>query len=67
MNLDFNQDGDFAFTGLTQHSQNSPALVDILTAQQSSAKKRVGWVTYESCSRSQLITTQSFDVMAAGE
>ncbi|KAH9954445.1 hypothetical protein BC827DRAFT_1243076 [Russula dissimulans] len=40
MNLDFNQDCDFAFTGLTQHSRNSPALVNTLTIQQSSAKKR---------------------------
>ena len=43
MNIDFGHD-DFAFTGLSQHSQDFPALRSVPASQQSSAKKRVGHV-----------------------
>lgn len=44
MNIDFGHDNDFTFTGLSQHSRDSPALCSVPTSQQSSAKKRVGHI-----------------------
>jgi hypothetical protein len=44
MNIDFDHDNDFAFTGLSQHSRDSPALSRVPASQQSSAKKRVGHI-----------------------
>ncbi|KAI0296187.1 Rec8 like protein-domain-containing protein, partial [Russula brevipes] len=39
-NMDFGLDGDFAFTGLTQRSPDSPASGNVLTSRQSPSKKR---------------------------
>ena len=46
MNIDFDRDNDFAFTGLSQHSlaRDSPALCTAPVSQQSSAKKRVSHI-----------------------
>lgn len=43
MNIDFDHDNDFAFTGLSQHSptRDSLALCSAPAFQQSPAKKRV--------------------------
>jgi hypothetical protein len=40
-NMDLGLDDDFAFTGLTQRSPDSPALGNVLTSRQSPSKKRV--------------------------